>query len=91
MHTKPILQDLIAEATCKNCIKINIDNDLLLEDANLKILGPERTLLISLKPKSYEIDICIYTGKPMFVELNTPFGNSVKYVKGSGGDFYLNT
>jgi hypothetical protein len=88
MHTKPVLQDLKAEATSEHCIKINIDNDLSLDEVNLKVLGPERTLLLSMKPRYHEFELCLYTGKPMFVELHTPSGNSVQYVKGSGNDFY---
>ena len=90
MHAKPILKDLRAEATCENCIKINIDEDLSLVESNIKILGPERTLMVSMKPTSHEIEVCLYTGRPMFVELHTPFGTSVQYVKGSGSDFYSN-
>lgn len=89
MHTKPVLQDLKAEATSESCVKINIDNDLSLEDVNIKILGPERTLLISMKPRLHEFEICLYTGKPMFVELHNQSGTSVQYVKGSGSDFYI--
>ena len=41
-----------------------------------------------------EIYLCFSVGEPMFVELHTKSGISVKYVKGSGGDlykeFYLN-
>jgi len=90
MHTKPVLQDLNAKATGEYCIMININEDLSLDDATVKILGPERTLLFSMKPRTYEFELCLYSGKPMFVELHTPSGTSVQYVKGSGNDFYSN-
>jgi hypothetical protein len=90
MHTKPLLQDLKAEALNENCIKITIDSDLDLEGAMIKVLGPERLLMVSFKPTSYVNEICLFTGKPMFVELHTSGGTSVQYVKGSGKEFYNN-
>jgi hypothetical protein len=90
MHKKPVLKDLKAIANGDYCIKINIDEDLSLEDSTLKILGPERTLLHSMTPRLHEFELCLYSGKPMFVELHTPLGTSVQYVKGSGNDFYNN-
>ena len=45
---------------------------------------------MSLIPTSHDIDVCVYTGKPMFVELETPSGTSVQYVKKSGNNFYNN-
>lgn len=88
MHTKPLLQDLKAEAINENCVKITIDSDLELDGSNIKILGPERLLMVSFKPTSYVNEICLFTGKPMFVELHTSDGVSVQYVKGSGSEFY---
>lgn len=90
MHTKPALQDLQAIATSNECLKITIDNDLSLEGAKLLIKGPERLLMMSMVPTSHVIEVCVYTGKPMFVELETPSGTSVQYVKNSGNDFYNN-
>jgi len=90
MHTKPALQDLQAIATSDECLKITIDNDLSLEGSKLLIKGPERLLIMSMVPTSHVIEVCVYTGKPMFVELETPSGTSVQYVKGSGNDFYKN-
>ena len=90
MHTKPLLQDLQAVATSDECITITINKDLLLEGSKLLIKGPERLLIMSLIPTSHDIDVCVYTGKPMFVELETPSGTSVQYVKKSGTNFYNN-
>jgi hypothetical protein len=90
MHTKPTIQDLQAVATSDECVTITIDKDLSLEGSKLLIKGPERLLIMSIVPTSHVIEVCVYTGKPMFVELETPSGNSVQYVKGSGGDFYNN-
>lgn len=90
MHTKPTIQDLQAIATSNECLKITIDNDLSLEGSKLLIKGPERLLMMSMVPTSHVIEVCVYTGKPMFVELETPSGTSVQYVKNSGNDFYNN-
>jgi hypothetical protein len=90
MHTKPYLKDWKVSTIDNNCIKISIDPDLSLEGSFLKILGSERNLLTSIKPDSFEVEFCTYTGRPMFVELHTPEGVSVKYVEGSGKDFYIN-
>ena len=90
MHTLPVLKDWKVSALHENCIKINIDPDLDLEGSSIKILGSERNLLTVISPDSYEIQFCTYTGRPMFVELHTPSGVSVKYVQGSGKDFYQN-
>lgn len=90
MHTLPVLKDWKVSALDENCIKINIDPDLDLEGSSIKILGSERNLLTVISPDSYEIQFCTYTGRPMFVELHTPSGVSVKYVQGSGKDFYQN-
>lgn len=90
MHTQPALKDWKVSVINDNCIKIIIDPDLSLEGTSIKILGSERNLLDIVKPESFEIDFCAYTGRPMFVELHTPSGVSVKYVEGSGKDFYRN-
>ncbi|MCU0406376.1 MAG: hypothetical protein MUE64_05275 [Ignavibacteriaceae bacterium] len=51
-------------------------------------MGPNRNLMLLVKPTSYTLDVCFGTGEPTFVELHTSNGSSVQYVKGSGGDFY---
>jgi hypothetical protein len=89
MHEKPLLQDLKAEAAGENCIKITVDTDLNLDGACLKILGASRNLLVTIKPVNPVNEICLSTGNPMFVELVTPCGISVQYVKGSGKNFYI--
>jgi hypothetical protein len=90
MHTIPSVKDWKVSVIDSNCIKIDIDPDLSLEGSTIKILGSERNLLSLIKPDSFEIEFCTYTGRPMFVELHTPSGVSVKYVEGSGKDFYRN-
>ena len=91
MHTKPFLKDWKVSVTKENCIRITIDPDLSLDGVIIRILGSERNLLSTIIPEGTEIEFCEYTGKPMFVELHTPFGNSVHFVEGSGKDFYRNS
>jgi hypothetical protein len=87
MHTKPLLMDFQAKATSKECISIDIDSDLDISEAKIKVLGSARNLLVSLTA-SHHIEVCLPTGEAMFVELVTPNGVCVKYVSGSGYDSY---
>jgi hypothetical protein len=89
MHTKPQLRDWKVFASGDNCVKISIDPDLCLDGVSIRILGSERNLISTIIPESTEIEFCEYTGRPMFVELHTPEGNSVHFVEGSGKDFYI--
>jgi hypothetical protein len=80
--------DFIAIAKCDNCLSIEILESIDLSNSILKILGENRNVLVEIKNPEYKISLCIYTGKPMFVELHTSSRVSVHYVEGSGGDFY---
>jgi predicted ribosome-associated RNA-binding protein Tma20 len=81
-------EDFKAIATNNNCIDLLINSNIDLSNAKVKILGENRNLLIEINNPEYESNICIYTGKPMFIELHTQTGLSVHYVQGSGKDFY---
>jgi hypothetical protein len=87
MYNKTILY-FKAKATCDSCIEIKINPDLILENAKIKVLGENRNLLAEITNPSYQLDFCIYTGRPMFIELHTQAGVAVHYVEGSGKDFY---
>jgi len=89
-HDKPALSDFRAIATGEYCIEITISNELDLTGASLKILGENRNFLTEIKNLEYVTTVCTYSGNPMFVELHTPTGLSVQYVKGSGKEFYKN-
>lgn len=54
------------------------------------ILGENRNLLKTITEFEHRIEVDIYTGNPMFVELHLSTGKAVTYVKGSGKDFYHN-
>ena len=90
MHIKPLMMDFEAVVTSKTCILVKIDSDLDITDSKIKILGPARNILVSVSANSYEIEICLPTGDPMFAELVTPHGTSVNYVRGSGENSYTN-
>ncbi len=88
MRTKPLTLDCIAVAQDSNCLHIHISEELDITDLKIKVLGSARNLLATIKPTSRELDFCIYTGMPMFMEVVSPDGVSVSFVTGSGKDFY---
>jgi len=49
-------------------------------------LSETRTPIIKMKITTREIHICTHTDKPMFAQI----GHSVKYVMGSGYEYYQN-
>jgi len=88
MNIKATLLDWEVIAVNDNCISIHINKDFSIEGVKLRVLGKDRNFLFEIEPKNREILFCTPTGNPMFVELHTPAGVSVHYVKGSGADFY---
>jgi hypothetical protein len=90
MHTKPELQDWEVIALNDHCVQLKIEEDLCLEGVKVKVLGENRNFLFEIEPTTREIVFCTPTGNPVFVELHTPAGVSVHYVKGSGTEFYKN-
>jgi hypothetical protein len=77
-------QDWCVQAEGDECVHITINDDVLLTDMDLVLLSETRTPIIKMKVNTREIFLCCHTEKPMFVQI----GHSVKYVTGSGGDFY---
>ena len=90
MHTKPLLSDWTATATEDGCVIIEIHDDLNIEGAEYKILGPARNPLVVSSIGSRRIYVCTPTDVPTFVELKTIDGVSVRYVEGSGSEAYKN-
>jgi hypothetical protein len=82
------LDDVIATKKCDNCVEIIIKDDVDLNDSTIRILGKDRNLLLQISNPKHKTEICLYTGSPMFVEVITHFGIVVKYVEGSGGEYY---
>jgi len=72
----------------ENCVTIKIDESLNRGNLTLRILGENRNLLTSINKPEYVTEICIFTDKPMFVELINGDEHIVKYVQGSGTNFY---
>lgn len=90
MHTTPTLHDWLVQAVNSNCITITINEALSIEGTKLRVLGENRNFLFDVVPTNREIMLCTPTGNPMFIELHTPTGISVHYVKGSGNEYYKN-
>jgi hypothetical protein len=73
-------------ADTEHCVHIIIDNTVDITDLELTLINDVRIPILKMKVDSREITICTHTEKPMFVQL----GNSVKYVFGSGKEYYEN-
>ena len=82
------LDDVVATKKCENCIEIQIKDEIDLEDTTIKILGKDRNLLVKIPNPQHKTEVCLYTGSPMFVEVTNHFGSVVKYVEGSGDEYY---
>jgi hypothetical protein len=80
MHSK----DWDVHAEGDECVHISISEDVALTDEDLILLSDTRTPIVRMKVNTREIFLCCHTEKPMFVQI----GHSVKYVTGSGGEFY---
>lgn len=89
-HTIPQFKDWEAEAEGDNCVNVRIDDSLDIDNAKIIFRGKDRESLIEMKITTRDIHICMYIGNPIFVELHTKSGVSVKYVSGSGKELYKN-
>ena len=71
-----------------NCFYLKFTEEM--KDAKIRVLGENRTLITELNnvDATGTISICVYTGRPLFVEVTTPEGMAVDYVVNSGADFY---
>ena len=87
-HQSPSLTDWEAFVESEKCINIKIGESLDITDSKIKFLGKDREFLLEMKINSRDIHICLAIGNPLFVELHTPKGVSVQYVKGSGKEHY---
>ncbi len=73
-------------ADTEQCVHIIIDDSVDLTDLELTLINDVRTPILKMKVNTREIHLCSHTDKPMFAQL----GNSVKYVFGSGKEYYGN-
>ena len=73
-------------ADTEHCVHITIDESVDLTDLELTLISDVRIPIVKVKVDSRDIRICSQTEKPMFAQL----GNSVKYVFGSGREYYNN-
>lgn len=89
-HDIPFLHDWEANVEKDNWINVKIDESLDIEGAKIKFLGDQRQNLLEMKVNSRDIHISLPIGNPLFVELHTKGGVTVKYVEGSGKKLYDN-
>jgi hypothetical protein len=87
-HTDPLYNDWDAFTENDNCVSVKIDDSLDIDGSKLIFRGKDREPLIEMKVSSRDIHICMSIGNPIFIELHTVSGVSVKYVKGSGKELY---
>lgn len=87
-HQTPALTDWEAFVESEKCINIKIGESLDIKDSKIKFLGKDQEFLLEMKINSRNIHICLAIGNPLFVELHTPKGVSVQFVKGSGKEYY---
>ena len=78
------LKDWHVQTEGNACVHITINKDVLLTDVELVLLNENRTPIIKMKVRNRDIFLCCHTENPMFVQIE----HSVKYVTGSGADFY---
>jgi hypothetical protein len=72
------------QAEGDDCVHITINEGIDLKDMDLVLLNETRTPILKMKINSRDIVLCCHTENPIFAQI----GHSVKYVLGSGNDFY---
>lgn len=70
----------------ENCVHIVIEETIDIDGLDLVLLSDTRTPIVKMKITTRDIHICTHTNKPMFAQI----GHSVKYVMGSGHEYYQN-
>ena len=73
-------------AETEHCVHVTIDESVDLANLELTLISDVRIPIVKVKVESRDIKICSQTEKPMFAQL----GDSVKYVKNSGYEYYKN-
>jgi hypothetical protein len=87
-YGSPSARDWEAFVENENFIKIQINDSLNIINSKVRFLGKCREFLLEMKLNSRNISIFLDISDPLFVELHTPDGVSVQYVKGSGKEYY---
>lgn len=88
MHADPHLNDWVVAVNNDNLIDVNISQDFEIGEAYVVLKDSSRCLVMKQKVVSNNFQIEIPTGEPIFMELVSPKGVSVRYVDGSGKVFY---
>lgn len=73
-------------ADTEECVHILIEDSVDITDLELTLISDVRIPILKMKVNSRDIHICTHTEKPMFAQL----GTDVKYVFGSGKEYYKN-
>jgi hypothetical protein len=84
----PLITEWEAFVDSEKYINIKINESLDITDNKIKFLGKDHEYLLEMKPNSRNIRIFLPIINPLFIELHTPNGVSIQYVKGSGKDHY---
>lgn len=84
----PKLSDWRATSDGKDCVDIEISEDVEIDGAKIRFLGKNREPLVDMKVNTRTIHLCLNIGNPTFVELHTKGGVSVRYIEGSGVEYY---
>lgn len=84
----PKLSDWRATSDGKDCVDIKISEDVEIDGAKIRFLGKDREPLVDMKVNARSIHLCLNIGNPTFVELHTKDGVSVRYIEGSGVEYY---
>jgi hypothetical protein len=87
-HLSPKLNDWKAKSDGDDCVHIQISETLDIDGGRIKFLGKDREPLIEMKISSRDIHLCLKIGNPTFVEMHTNAGVSVRYIEGSGKEYY---
>lgn len=80
------LQDWTVKIENGNCVHVYINEDQNIEGLEFTLINDTRIPIMKMKVTNHEIYICSQIEKPMFAQL----GNCVKYVDGSGTEYYNN-
>jgi len=82
------LSDWRATSDGKDCVDIEISDDVDIEGSKIRFLGKDREPLVEMKVNTRSIHLCLNIGNPTFVELHTKDAVSVRYIEGSGVEYY---
>ncbi len=78
------LSDWKVNTVDNDCVKVNINEDVSINDTMLTLFNENRIPIVKMKVESREVYLCCHAERPMFIQV----GDSVRYVDGSGYEAY---